>query len=144
MHRDSEIQQRSQIVCRLRGTELSCGLPQLLLAGRQGSALGWLLQPVCAGSGVRAEVGHLTRDDTVHVVRILFDLLHDLVGLGFKERRIEFFDCDLIQMALHALVLLLTTARQVGEGSLGVGARRVGIHEPHDLDVFRTGGPYDQ
>ena len=33
----------------------------------------------------------------------------------------EFGDCDLIQMALHAFVLLLTTARQVGEGSLGGG-----------------------
>ena len=46
-------------------------------------------------------------------------------------------------MALHAPVLFLTTPRQVGEGARAVGAHRVGIHEPHDLDVFRTGGRHD-
>ena len=90
------------------------------------------------------QVGHLTLNDTVHVVRILCDLLHDLVGLGFEERRIEFGDGDLIQMALHALGFFLTTPRQVSERALGVGVRRVGIHEPHDFDVFRTGSSYDQ
>jgi len=34
----------------------------------------------------------------VHVVWILGDLLHDLCGLGFEERCIEFFDGDFIQM----------------------------------------------
>ena len=74
----------------------------------------------------------------VHVVRILFDLLHDLCGLGFEERRIEFFDGDLIQMALHALVLFLTTPRQVGEWSLAVGARRVGIEQTEIGKALKT------
>jgi hypothetical protein len=57
----------------------------------------------------------LTLDDIIHVVWILFDLLHDLCGLGFEERCVEFFDYDFIQMALYALMLFLTTPRQVGE-----------------------------
>jgi hypothetical protein len=77
-------------------------------------------------------------------VWILGDLLHHLFGLCFEERRIEFVDFDFIQMTFHALVLLLTAPRQVGEWSRAVGARRIGIHEPHDLDVFRTGGSHDQ
>jgi hypothetical protein len=33
------------------------------------------------------------------VLRILFDLLQDLIGLGFEGRHIEFVDGDLMQMA---------------------------------------------
>ena len=47
-------------------------------------------------------------DDTIHVVRILCGLLQDLLGLGCEECGIEFVDGDLIEMALHASVLLLT------------------------------------
>jgi hypothetical protein len=46
-------------------------------------------------------------------------------------------------MTFHALVLLLTAPRQVGEWSLAVRAHRIGIHEPHDLDVFRPGGTHE-
>src|SRR5215510_14665484 len=90
------------------------------------------------------KVRHVTLNDMVHVLRILFDMIHHLFGLGFEERRIEFCDGDLIQMALHALVLFLTTPRQVGEWSRAIEARRVCLHEPHDLDVFRTGGSHDE
>src|SRR5262252_2611570 len=106
LHGEPKVQHRSQRVDRLRGTELPCGLPQLLLAGREGSALGWLRQPLLAGSGIRAEVGHLTLDDTVHVVWILCDLLHHLFGLFFEERRIEFSDFDFTLLSGETVLCL--------------------------------------